>query len=252
MANMAECFGRKEGFKVKRVVVFLLLAACLAFSSCNISSGTDGDPKAYTVNFEANGGTAVSPQEISTLTEAPLTAREGYAFCGWYRDEALTQAVSYPMSVEKTMTLYAKWTKDTESSSCADAAVQFSLDDEYSYKAEYILTPQELDLSALAALGYYVKIDVTYEVYYVKDFDFPLGYMGAPDHSVAILDLYDEGEIREDIPTEKQPEDGSISKVVRASDLLNGVWRLKLSTLNLQNTVHFQDIQVKYSCQTQP
>ena len=61
---------------------------------------------------------------------------------------------------------------------------------------------------ALAALGYNVKIQVSYEVYYEKDYNvaFDLGYMGAPDHDVAIFDLYDDGEEWTDRETKLEPK----------------------------------------------
>ena len=37
--------------------------------------------------------------------------REGYAFAGWYTDEACTKAYDFSASVTADMTLYAKWTK---------------------------------------------------------------------------------------------------------------------------------------------
>lgn len=232
---------------MKRAVALFLTVFLLVLSLC---SCTDRNQKTYTVNFNSNGGTAVATQEIGTLTEAPQTTREAYAFCGWYLDQEFKMPVTYPMQVEKDMTLYAKWTKDTDQLCLANAAVKFDVENEYNYKAEYNIIPPQMDIQALANQGYSIQIDVTYEVYYVKDYNvaLDLGYMGAPDHDVLIVDPYDDGEIRENIPTTKEPQTNCVSTVISAADLLNRSFYLKLLTYNMQNVVYFQNIVINYIC----
>lgn len=236
---------------MKKIIIALIAAICLSLVSCGGAQDTANNEKTYKVNFVTNGGSEVSPCETSKLCEAPRTEREGYVFCGWYLDGGFENAVSYPLNVNKDLTLYAKWTKATDSLSLEDAAVQFSVDNEFSYKAEYMITPRELDLKALSALGYNVKIEVTYEVCYEKDYDvaFDLGYMGAPDYDVAIVDLYDDGEEWTNLKAELEPKTNSISTVVSASKLAEANMRLKLMTYNLQNVVRFKSIKVNYTCQ---
>ena len=67
---------------------------------------------AYTVTFESNGGSAVTPQMIGSGSipgkpEDP--AREGYTFGGWYSDPALTEEYTFTTAVTENITLYAKW-----------------------------------------------------------------------------------------------------------------------------------------------
>jgi uncharacterized repeat protein (TIGR02543 family) len=71
---------------------------------------------AFTVNFEINGGSAVSGQSIesgSTATQPVNPTRGGYIFCGWYTDNK-TFSTSYDFSAPVTtdITLYAKWILD--------------------------------------------------------------------------------------------------------------------------------------------
>lgn len=143
-----------------------------------------------------------------------------------------------------------EWTNATETIECADASVQFSYDNSYSYKAEYALLPSKLDLSAIAAQNYDIKIDVTYEVYYVKDFDVPfdIGYLGAPDHDALIVNAYDEGTSNKDLPTSTTATAESISLVTSAKNLLNNPYYLRLITYNLQNIVHFKNIKITFTC----
>ena len=232
---------------MKKIALFLIIVLCLSFVACDVASGAS---KAYKVNFDTDGGAAVSSMEISTLSEAPKTERDGYAFCGWYLDKALEKAVVYPFTVKQDMTLYAAWSKASDSFTCDDASVQFAIDNSNDYKVEYIITPPEMNLKALAEQGYYIKIEVTYEVYYEKTYDIPLdiGYKGAPDHAVALCDAYETGEIREGIATETEPVTETIYVVRSASDVLKNYVCLKFYTYNTQNTVHYTNISVTYTC----
>jgi uncharacterized repeat protein (TIGR02543 family) len=67
----------------------------------------------YTVTFNSNGGSAVSPQAVATggkvAAVAPPT-RSGYTFAGWYSNAAFTTLWDFGAStVTGNITLYAKW-----------------------------------------------------------------------------------------------------------------------------------------------
>lgn len=64
----------------------------------------------YEVTFVTNGGSAVESITDTVIEEAPVTAREGYTFEGWYLDEDLTEEAEFPMTLTDDATLYAKWT----------------------------------------------------------------------------------------------------------------------------------------------
>ena len=71
----------------------------------------------YTVSFNANGKDAAMPdsqrvKEGKTATEPAEPQLKGYTFCGWYTDEACTQAYDFSTPVTADLTLYAKWTKN--------------------------------------------------------------------------------------------------------------------------------------------
>ncbi|MBQ8606548.1 MAG: InlB B-repeat-containing protein [Clostridia bacterium] len=75
-------------------------------------------PKTYNVKYEANGG-IITGTHVSTHTwsfDTQLSevtpSRPGYAFMGWYEDEALTVPMSADVidaSVHEDVTYYAKW-----------------------------------------------------------------------------------------------------------------------------------------------
>ncbi|MBE7064382.1 MAG: hypothetical protein E7384_00995 [Ruminococcaceae bacterium] len=67
----------------------------------------------YTVSFETNGGSAISPIKVAngkTLVPPADPTRAYYAFAGWYKDEELTQAFDFNTPITGDITLYAKWT----------------------------------------------------------------------------------------------------------------------------------------------
>lgn len=70
----------------------------------------------FTVSFVSNGGSAVpglSGVEAGTLLTKPTSPkRAGYAFTGWYKDEALTRPWNFEKdTVTANTVLYAKWEK---------------------------------------------------------------------------------------------------------------------------------------------
>ena len=66
-----------------------------------------------TVRFETFGGTAIGSRKVrrgEKLTPPMLPVKEGAAFGGWFADQACTKLWSFDSdTVEKSMTLYAKW-----------------------------------------------------------------------------------------------------------------------------------------------
>ena len=67
----------------------------------------------YTVSFNSNGGSAVASQHVAyngTATAPVAPTRTGYTFVGWYSNAALTTVFSFSAHVTSNITLYAKWT----------------------------------------------------------------------------------------------------------------------------------------------
>jgi uncharacterized repeat protein (TIGR02543 family) len=77
------------------------------------------DRNVYTVRFEENGGSAVSDltevrygAKISAPTTVPT--KTGYSLGGWYKDSGLTAVWAFNTdTVTANITLYAKWTANT-------------------------------------------------------------------------------------------------------------------------------------------
>ena len=67
----------------------------------------------YTVHFESNGGTAVSDFLGNEIATAVTPFKEDYTFSGWYLNADFSgKAVSFPLSLNANITLYAKWNKN--------------------------------------------------------------------------------------------------------------------------------------------
>jgi Listeria/Bacterioides repeat len=80
------------------------------------SSGSTSDGTAYTVTFNANGGSSVSTSSLSvtaddTISTLPNAVRKGYAFAGWYTSAIDGSKVTSSTAITSDMTLYAHWTK---------------------------------------------------------------------------------------------------------------------------------------------
>ena len=70
----------------------------------------------YTVTFDTRGGSTVPSAmtaQNKTMVAPANPERAGFAFAGWYKDAACTQAWDFAKDVVTAdMTLYAKWTKN--------------------------------------------------------------------------------------------------------------------------------------------
>lgn len=89
---------------------------------------------AYKITYVLNGGTnhgsnpTVYTAEGVTLQDA---SREGFTFCGWYRDAAFKKKVTQiPAGSNENLTLYAKWQKRGEGLNLANPAYTFTTIDE--------------------------------------------------------------------------------------------------------------------------
>ena len=97
--------------KKTAIVLTLFLSICLAFAA-----GCLEEVNSLTVRFDSNGGTEIADLQVEygekvTKPEAP--EKEHYAFGGWYNGD--TEWVFETDTVEKDMTLTAKWTPEVYS-----------------------------------------------------------------------------------------------------------------------------------------
>ena len=109
---------RKHLFKTI-LCMLLALTMVMGFTACDNNSN-DTEPTTYTVTFDAQGhGTAPKAQTVNkggkANEPAPLT-EEGWTFEGWYKEADCENKYNFATeTVEKNITLYAKWTKKSDS-----------------------------------------------------------------------------------------------------------------------------------------
>ena len=70
-----------------------------------------------TLSFDTRGGESLAPVKVArghVLSSVPQPTRAGYTFGGWYLDEACSQPWDASGPVEGPLTLYAKWSADSQ------------------------------------------------------------------------------------------------------------------------------------------
>lgn len=80
-----------------------------------IAYGEEAEELKYTLTFETNGGSELSPITKpggTTIALAQIPARDGYSFKGWYEDKALSVPIT-EVVLDADKTVYAKWEKNT-------------------------------------------------------------------------------------------------------------------------------------------
>ena len=80
--------------------------------TANITLYAKWTMKTYTVTFNSNGGTFVSPKIVNhgeTVTQPSNPTKTGNTFAGWYNDSALTSQFNFSTAITSDITLYAKW-----------------------------------------------------------------------------------------------------------------------------------------------
>ncbi|HJK77936.1 MAG TPA: InlB B-repeat-containing protein [Methanocorpusculum sp.] len=89
------------------------------------SSGDGNMENAFRVLFETSGGSFISPSTGLSygdkISQPPAPTKDGYTFGGWYTDSACTQSWSFASGINGDMTLYAKWTKASGSTTTTTA-----------------------------------------------------------------------------------------------------------------------------------
>ncbi|MBD5411989.1 MAG: SUMF1/EgtB/PvdO family nonheme iron enzyme [Treponema sp.] len=66
----------------------------------------------YTVSFDSDGGTAVTPVTVHTLSAPPTVKKDGFTFVGWYTDGTFAELAVFPLELDSDVTLYAKWQRN--------------------------------------------------------------------------------------------------------------------------------------------
>ena len=131
----------------------------------------------------------------------------------------------------------------------SDVSIKF-MDSDYNSEVSWYITPAGFDYEKLNNKGYSMTITVSYDVYYVKDYDvlWDIGYMGAPKYEAYIINEQNIGVVKENLETTSTSVTRTITYQSDIVNLMNEKIRLVLSTDNIQNIVCFKNIKVAYKC----
>ena len=118
----------------------------------------------YTVSFETNGGDSIESYKTGLISEAPNTSRNNYLFAGWYLTSDFSgQPVSFPYTVTKPTTFYAKWLATYNVTFVTNGGSEIS-----SYRAGQIEVAPETLREGYSFAGWYSDLALTEPV------EFPL------------------------------------------------------------------------------
>ena len=106
---------KKLSIFVAMLVSLTMLFSLSACKNDNDTGTTPPEPYPYTVTFNTKGGSAVEPKNVEVILYSPTTIKENHILEGWYFDEKLTVPVEFPLSVDSSFTIYAKWKETLQS-----------------------------------------------------------------------------------------------------------------------------------------
>lgn len=129
---------------------------------------------------------------------------------------------------------------------CKDCSIKFSSSTNMS--ASYYITPEGFEWDKLEERGYKMRITVSYDVYYTKDWGLGFGYAGSPKYEVSVVNSDGMGKIDDNMPTETTSQTRTLSFTSKIVDLKNTRLVLTFSTDNVQNIIYFKNIKVDYQC----
>ena len=239
------------------LIITLSLFSCKENGTNNNNNNTKQNIKNFaeeikiitpTVSFNTHGGTEIEPIKTKVLNYEPQTAKENYVFDGWYLDSAYNTPAAFPLEIKYDTVLHAKWLVIKEKATCKDASLK--LDTSFENTAIYKITPNGFDMNRLKELGYKMKITVTYDVYYRKDYDvlFDIGYFGAPKYEATLLDSKLLGDSQLNVKATESTKTKTLSYSGTIADIEKETFTLTFHTDNIQNVVHFNDISITYEC----
>ena len=102
---------KKRILFVLAILTMALVLSC-AFVACTKAETQDAQKKEFTITFDTQGGSEITPITIrsgESLTLPKTPTKEGYVFDGWYLASNCIEEYEDSYVVSTNITLYAKW-----------------------------------------------------------------------------------------------------------------------------------------------
>ena len=83
-----------------------------AYVTVDLGKAIGENPTSYTVTFETNGGTEISPKTVVDglkIKEPSTPTKDKYVFRSWYEDDEFNTKFDFNTPITSNITLYAKW-----------------------------------------------------------------------------------------------------------------------------------------------
>lgn len=97
---------------------------------CKLTVSNAPGPVRHTVTFNTNGGSTVEAAMVdhnTAVTQPRSPVRRGYTFTGWYSDADLTKTYDFATLITGNITLYAKWSKNSDPSGSSSGSAKPSV-----------------------------------------------------------------------------------------------------------------------------
>jgi len=119
-------------------------------------------PNAYSITYNANGGTAVNPTVVNagSSTYLPSTARSGYLFDGWYTAATggtLIGKAGDSYTPSGNVTIYAQWTVATATISSSPSTLDTYTGQHWSYTVSALPSDATITVSGASWLSVSVR-----------------------------------------------------------------------------------------------
>lgn len=244
----------------KYLIILTIITIILSLISCETetSNSTQQNIKNFaeeikiivpTVSFNTNGGSYIEPIKTNVINYEPTTTRQDHVFDGWYLDSSFITPASFPLEIKYDTMLYAKWLliKGTLSSQ-NKAEIDSNIIEEKGCQIN--ITPTIFEMHRLSQLDYKMQINISYDSYYVKDYDvlWDIGYIGAPEFETYVKKSGTTVISKTKQTATKKTYTYNLSYTTTVSDLINNDLTIEFWSDNIQNKLYFENIIVTYQC----
>lgn len=100
------------------LIALMMITVLFIYVSCKEEPAQPEPESTVTLTFDTQGGVKMSPITVNPgekikKSKVKTPSREGYQFLGWFSDTNWKTEVTFPLTLNESMTIYAKWINQT-------------------------------------------------------------------------------------------------------------------------------------------